>query len=403
MLFSLVFAVNMVYQATVVGLNPLQLVLVGTTLEASVLLFEIPTGVVADVYSRRLSIIIGLALIGLGFIVEGSFPLFGGVLLAQVLWGVGYTFTSGATEAWLADEISHANQGSEESVGQAYLRGNQFHQGGALLGIGVSMILASVGQIMTPIVTSGVLFMLLALGLALVMPEQGFTPSSQQERHSWQAMGQTLRDGLRLVRGRPILLAILVISAIFGAASEGYDRLWTPHLLQNFTLPALGQLKPVIWFGLISTVGMLLNLGATEIARRRIDTAHQPTLVRVLLGLNALLIACVVVFGLATHFAVALTVFWLAGTLRSVLGPLTTAWLNHHVESSVRATLFSVNGQADALGQITMGPVVGMVGTVFSLRAALVMAGVILSPALWLYTRTLGYVPEAEAGLAAPN
>ena len=75
--------------STAVGL------LVGTLLEASVFLFEVPTGVVADVYSRRLSVIIGYALIGLGFALEGIVPRFEAVLLAQVLWGVGYTFTSG--------------------------------------------------------------------------------------------------------------------------------------------------------------------------------------------------------------------------------------------------------------------------------------------------------------------
>jgi DHA3 family tetracycline resistance protein-like MFS transporter len=57
--FSMVFTVNLVYQATVVHLDPLQLVLVGTLLESVVFICEVPTGVVADVYSRRLSIIIG--------------------------------------------------------------------------------------------------------------------------------------------------------------------------------------------------------------------------------------------------------------------------------------------------------------------------------------------------------
>src|SRR5215470_712971 len=82
--FTLVFSVNMVYQVQNVGLSPLELVLVGTTLDVS--LFEIPTGVVADVYSRRLSLIIGFVLIGAGFIVEGSVPAFGAIILAQVLW-----------------------------------------------------------------------------------------------------------------------------------------------------------------------------------------------------------------------------------------------------------------------------------------------------------------------------
>ena len=77
--FTMVFTVNMVYQATVVNLNPLQLVLVGTVLETTAFLCEVPTGVVADVYSRRLSVIIGIFLLGVG-IVTGQTkwkPVFG--------------------------------------------------------------------------------------------------------------------------------------------------------------------------------------------------------------------------------------------------------------------------------------------------------------------------------------
>src|SRR5512142_2383346 len=84
-LFALAFTAMLVYEPEVAVLNPLQLVLVGTTLELSVFVCEIPTGVVADVYSRRLSILIGHALIGLGFLVEGSFTAFLPILLAQVL------------------------------------------------------------------------------------------------------------------------------------------------------------------------------------------------------------------------------------------------------------------------------------------------------------------------------
>jgi DHA3 family tetracycline resistance protein-like MFS transporter len=86
-------------------MDPLQLVLTGTTLEVTVLIFEIPTGVLADVYSRRLSTILGVALIGGSLIIEGSFPLFAIVLLSQVIWGIGWTLISGAHDAWIADEI----------------------------------------------------------------------------------------------------------------------------------------------------------------------------------------------------------------------------------------------------------------------------------------------------------
>ncbi|NJC98707.1 MAG: MFS transporter, partial [Anaerolineae bacterium] len=74
--FAMMFTVTSLYEATVAGLTPVQLILVGTTLEISAFVFEVPTGIVADVYSRRSSIIIGYILMGLGFLIEGLFPSF---------------------------------------------------------------------------------------------------------------------------------------------------------------------------------------------------------------------------------------------------------------------------------------------------------------------------------------
>src|SRR5919199_4924835 len=93
-----------VYRIEVVGLDPLRLVLLGTALEVTVFLFEVPTGVLADTYGRRRSVITGCILMGCGFALEGAIPRFIAVLAAQAVRGVGYTFISGALEAWIADE-----------------------------------------------------------------------------------------------------------------------------------------------------------------------------------------------------------------------------------------------------------------------------------------------------------
>lgn len=96
LLFSMATVLSLVYHLEVVGLNAFELVLIGTVLEASCFLLEIPTGVVADLYSRRRSVLIGIFLYGIGFVLEGFLPWFATVLLAQVVWGCGDTFISGA-------------------------------------------------------------------------------------------------------------------------------------------------------------------------------------------------------------------------------------------------------------------------------------------------------------------
>src|SRR5690606_29876141 len=96
----------LVYQVQVAKMDPLQLVLAGTALEIGILFFEVPTGLVADTYSRRISVIIGMALVGLGFVTMVIQPTFWAMALGSLVWGIGYTFTSGAAQAGLADEIA---------------------------------------------------------------------------------------------------------------------------------------------------------------------------------------------------------------------------------------------------------------------------------------------------------
>jgi DHA3 family tetracycline resistance protein-like MFS transporter len=381
--FAGIFTISSLYQVTVARLTPLQLVLVGTGLEATVFLFEVPTGVVADMYSRRLSIIIGYIIMGLGFILEGSIPIFWAILAGEMLWGLGYTFTSGATQAWISDEIGEA------AAGQAFLRGSQVDNLGSLAGIGLSVALASRAHLNTPILAGGGLLILLALLLVLMMSEHGFKPLPKEERNSWQNMTATFRRGLSMIHLRPGLLTILAIGFFFGMYSEGFDRLWTKHLLEHYTLPVAIHLTTPQWFGLINAVGLLLSIFVTEILRRRIRTEDPRHLVRILAVLSGLIIAGLAIFALGSAFALALITIWIIDIARSLVSPLYTTWVNQRLDSSVRATVLSMSSQVDAIGQIAGGPLVGMVGNFISVPAALGTSSLLLTPVLALFARAL--------------
>jgi DHA3 family tetracycline resistance protein-like MFS transporter len=398
LLFSMMFTVDAVYQVEMVGLNALQLVLVGTTLEVAAFLFEVPTGVVADVFSRRLSIIIGMFIMGLGFVVEGSFPFFAPILLAQVLWALGYTFTSGATEAWIADEVG------EERAGRAYLRAGQIAAIGSLLGI-LPGVLIGLWGVNLPIVLGGALLMAWGVVLIVIMPETGFKPTPRENRNTFQSMTHTFKSGLRVVRGKPALINILTIGLILGLYSEGFDRLWTPHLLNDITLPAVGNLEPVVWMGVIRGIGMVIGIGITEVVRRRVDTSKHGPVARAVLILITGMVAGLLVFALTGNFVIAVIAFWGFSSLRRTLGPLYMAWVNQHAESSVRATVISMASQIDALGQILGGPIVGAIGLALGIPVSLTICAVVLATALPLLIRTIRIdrreeVTTAEVGVA---
>ena len=367
----------MVYFIQYAGLDPLQLVLVGTALEVAIFIFEIPTGIVADVRSRRLSVIIGTWLIGAGFLVEGSFPHFLPILAAQLLWGVGYTFTSGALEAWISDEIG------EENAAVVFMSGAKVSQIGALSATLVSVALAQ-RYLNTPILIGGGLFLLLALYLMRFMPEEGFRPTPPGQRTTWQQMGETLRSGMGMLRLRPALVGILLIGLFFGLYSEGYDRLWNASLLERFSLPAIAGLAQITWFGLIEGGSYLLAALATWWVEKRVNLNSLPRLVR-LLGITSLLLVGAL-FGYATagSLGFAIGLIWSISALREVIYPLYIAWVNHRLDPAVRATVLSMSGQVDAIGQIAGGPALGLVAKQVSIQAGLLGSAALLTPVLLL-------------------
>lgn len=394
-LFGLAFTVQAVYFILNAKLDPLQLVLVGTVLEASCFIFEVPTGIVADVYSRRLSVLIGIGLWGLGFLIEGFFPFFGAILVAQVVMALGYTFNSGALQAWIADEVG------EENVGRTFLRASQVGRVCSLAAIIASVGLGSINPAI-PILLAGVGFLVLTVYGVVAMPETGFKGKPKEERQGWREMRTTFKAGTAVIRTSTVLVLFMLLSAFAGASSEGQDRLWEAHFLKNFTFPALAEVnfQPVIWFGIINVVLLFLGMLGTYILEKRVDTNNRHAVARLLMAFSTLQIAFLLGFALAGNFAMAFVAFLGVNLFRGLAWPLYNTWLTQSIEPRVRATVLSMVGQSDAIGQMVVGPVLGWIGTVRSIRAALVTSALFLAPVVPLVARArnrvVGAAPPRE-------
>ena len=393
--FSMMFVSMSLYEVTVAGLTPLQLVLVGTTVEMSVFLFEVPTGIVADVYSRRLSIIIGYVVMGVGFLIEGLFPFFVPILLAQVLWGLGYTFTSGSTQAWISDEIG------EESANQLFLRATQFGLFASLIGMGGAALIGA-QNVASPIQVGALGVILIGIALAFVMPETGFQPTPREERNTWQQMWHTFKEGIAAVRARPRLMSVLGIGFIHGLYSEGFDRLWVKHLLDTFKLPVIFGNNQVAFFSALRGVSTVLTIIAIRYTEKRLDTSQPRAIGRAMFLITGLISASLIGFALSPLLGLALGLYLLIDVLRDIAVPLYTAWVNQKLDSGTRATVLSMSGQVDAIGQIAGGPSVGLVARSFSVVAALVTSGLLLSPALLLIGRANAQSTEQVEAESVP-
>lgn len=389
---STIFTTYSIYYVTQLGLSPLELVLVGTVLELTVLLFEGITGVIADTYSRKLSVVIGMFVMGAGFIFEGSIiwlqgfglmvPVVLWVMFAQVLFGVGHTFVSGADSAWMVDEVG------ESAAGTVFLRAKRVALTASLLGIGISVALSLVSPNL-PYLAGGFMYVVLGLLLIRGMKESRFVRAQSPDRTShFQEMRRTWKSGARVIVRSPLLMVIVFVTLFSGAASEGYDRLWEIHLIQEIGFPN-GMFTMAVWFGLISASSVVLGMLAVGFTEKKLDMSCDRAVSAAMFVLTSIRIVGILSLALATDFVWALASVLAVSVVVTVSEPIYATWLNMHLRSENRATVLSMVSQSDALGQTAGGPAVGWIGSRFRVRASLLAATVLLVPILGVFGRML--------------
>jgi len=355
-------------------------------MELAYFLLEVPTGIVADLYSRRLSLVIAAVVMGVASLIVGLVPHTGVILAASALWGLGWTFRSGAEDAWLADEVG------PERLGASYQRGAQVGRLAGLAGI-VGAVVLALADLRLPFVAAGVWALALAVLLVRVMPERGFTPLPRDRtQSSLQSIAQTAREGRAVVWAHPVLVLVLGIAFAVGMFSEGFDRLNEAHLLLDVGLPSIGGLDNLTWFGILDAGTMALSFAIAAPFVARMEALDQRRLVRLLIWLYAGLIAAALAFAFAAALWLAVGAYWATTTARQLSDPAYSTWLNNTItDSRTRATVLSITSVFGSAGEWAGGPVLGWIGTRWSVRAALAVGAIALTPALALLGRAAAH------------
>jgi DHA3 family tetracycline resistance protein-like MFS transporter len=399
LLFMPTWVVMAVYLVRVVHLSPLQLVLMGTAMEAAVFLFEVPTGVVADTYSRRLSLIVGYLGMGAAWMLVGVVSAPWAILALWAFWGLSYTFTSGAEQAWITDEVG------VEKVGRIFLKGSRIRYLGSITGL-VGQVAIGLVSLRAGVIAGGAVTALCGLLCIFLMPETGFQRRPRAERGSaLTELRSTAVAGARYAWAAPVILLLVGVDLFMGMSSEAFDRLKEAHFLRDIGLPAVGHLDAVVWFGVFWLAGMVLGFVATGWLIKRFERGGRQVVTSWLFALTVMELATMLAFALTRSTWLAIGALLGVFMARNLAGPLYTIWLNEQItDSSVRATVLSISGQADAIGQAGGGPVLGLIGNVWGIRTALAVGALAIAPALGLYARAIhrgGHEPELEE-LPAP-
>jgi DHA3 family tetracycline resistance protein-like MFS transporter len=316
------------------------------------------------------------------------------IIALWAVWGLAYTFTSGAEEAWIADEVGADN------VGPIFLRAARYGQAGAVVGL-LLQVAVGTQSLRAGVVLGGIFTLLCGLGCILFMPETGFRRRPREERASaFAEMRTTAVTGARYAWAAPVIVLLAGAELFMGASSEAFDRLKEAHFLRDVGLPAVGSLDPVVWFGIFWLIGMILNIVAIGSLIKRVESGGRQAIAQYLFGFTVLELTAMLVFAFTGSTWIAIGGLLGVFFARNMAMPLYTTWLNQQItNSSVRATVISLTGQANAIGQAGGGPVLGAIGNVWGIRAALATGALAIAPALGLYGRAIshhGREPELE-------
>lgn len=321
------------------GLDILQVNLVLAVYLITICVFEVPTGAIADVFGRKTSFVLSCLVralaFGLYFFADGFWQF----LVAEFIDAVGTTLSTGAFDAWAVDGM-HA-EGDSRPVDRVFARANMLAQTCAIVG-GLTAAQLAQRNLALPWLIGMSGFLVCAAAGAVLMREQR-RPASATARSgegASRSLVATVREGLAVVRGAPVMRALCLLSMLGAFATIPTFQMWQPRFQQ---LAGEGP-----W--LLGWVWVLMNLaliGGSALIPRLVGRWGRARAMAIAYVWRAVTLA---VAALAVSFVPALIGFVLQEIGVGFNEPIKQAWMNEHATSKHRATILSLRSMAFTLG-----------------------------------------------------
>jgi MFS family permease len=353
---------------------------------AGMVVFEVPTGVVADTRGRRTSYLLGTLTLSISTILylllwRTAAP-FAAWAVVSALLGLGFTFFSGAFEAWLVDSLTFTGYlrggGKLESV----LARGKIVEGAAMLGGSVAGgVIAQATNLGVPYVLRAVVLAVTFVVAFLFMRDTGFTPS--HGKRPLQEMKKLVRRSIESGLGNPPVRWVMLAAPFTGGVSIFAFYAMQPYLLElygNAAAYSVAGLAAAIVAGAQIAGGLLVPHAGRIFSRRT----------SVLLAGTALSAVILATIGLLPSFWVAIVLLVSWGLMFAAITPVRQAYLNGLIESRERATVLSFDSMLGSSGAVGIQPVLGKVADTWSYPASYVCSGAIQAlaiPFLWLARR----------------
>lgn len=369
---SLIWGVNTLFLLDA-GLTLTEAFVANAAFTAGMVIFEVPTGVIADAAGRRLSFILGaatllvttMAYLGLWYIEAGIFWW----IISSALIGLGFTFFSGATEAWLVDALDAT--GFEGGIETVFGRGQAMMGTATLVGTIGGGFLAQV-SLGLPYIMRSVLLLAVIVAAYIAMHDIGYQPVRTGSLRTEVAgiLKASLKHGLG---NPPVRMFMLAAPFSMGVG------IWVFYAFQPYLLELFGDPSAVYLSGIaaaIFAVAQMIGGSSVNWARRRFRSRTTVIIAQVVFSGAGLMVV-----GVAALLDVPVG-FWLATALLTLIalswalsGPMQQAYINESIPSQQRATVLSFSSLMGSTGGVVIQPVLGRVADVYSLGLGYAVAG----------------------------
>jgi MFS family permease len=352
------------------GLNNAEAFAANAFFTAGMVVFEVPTGVLADTWGRRASYLLGAATLLLSTLLylamwQARAPLWGWAI-ASALIGLGFTFFSGATEAWLVDALNHS--GYKEGLDKVLARGQIVGGAAMLSGSVTGGLVAQVTHLGVPYILRSALLGLTLIAAFFLMKDLGFKPDPRHGR--LEEIRKVLGDSLEYGWWNPPVRWLMLAALCAGGVDIFAFYALQPYLLELYGDPGafgIAGLAAAIVAGTEMAAGMLVPRLRRLFARRT----------HVLLAASLTGIGSLALLGLTSNFWVALALLVVWGISFALAVPIRQAYINGLIPSGQRATVLSFDNLMASAGGVGAQPALGRVADVWGYSSAYVVSAAI--------------------------
>ncbi len=371
---SFIWGINTIFLLDA-GLSNFQAFAANAFFTLGMVVFEVPTGIIADTYGRRVSYLLGALTLAVStFLYLFMWQIHGpfwGWAVSSVLLGLGYTFFSGATEAWLVDALKATSfKGHLESV---FAKGQ--------VASGVAMLTGSIaGGVIAQYSNLGVPYILRSLVLLInfataffLMKDLGFSPKKMKApiAEMRNIFSKSVDHGLKNPPVRWIMLAAPFTTGV---------SFYIFYALQPYLLEMYGDSKAYGIAGLVAAIVALTSIAGGILAPRiRKLFGRRTTALFVGILITGVLL---VVVSQITNFWIALFLIFLWGLIFASIMPIRQAYLNGIIPSEQRATVLSFDSLLGSSGGVVIQPALGKSADVWGYPASYALSSLFQFAAL---------------------